>query len=84
MNDKPTPPHVFANHVLKQMIGHSFGDDLVIEYDDYHALRVAFRSMGGLWTEIGAGNIVHLTLLAKIVTAWGQMPERENTSDQVI
>jgi hypothetical protein len=84
MNDKPAPPHIFANHVLKQMIEHAFGDDLVIDYDDYQALRVAFRSMGGLWTEIGNGNIVHLTLLAKVVSAWGQMPEREHTTDQVI
>ena len=84
MTDKPVPPHVFANHVLKQMVEHSFGGDLVIEYDDYHAMRVAFRSLGGLWSEIGAGNIVHLTLLGKVVTAWGQMPERESTTDTVI
>lgn len=84
MNDKPVPPHVFANNVLKQMIEHSFGDELVIEYADYQAMRVAFRSIGGLWTEIGDGNIVHMTLLAKVVTAWGQMPDRKLTSDEVI
>jgi hypothetical protein len=84
MSDKPAPPHHFANNVLKQMIEHSFGDDLLVTYEDYMALRVAFRSLGGLWTEIGDGNIVHLKLLGEVVTAWGQMPDRKHTGDRVI
>jgi len=82
MNDKPKPPLVFANHVLKQMIEHAFGDDIIIRQDDYHALRTAFRWAGGLWNEIGSGNMVHIGLLQKFITAWGNMPERKRTGDQ--
>jgi hypothetical protein len=82
MNDKPKPPLVFANHVLKQMIEHAFGDDMLIRQDDYHALRTAFRWAGGSWTEIGMGNMVHIGLLQKFITAWGNMPERKRTGDQ--
>jgi hypothetical protein len=84
MNDKPTPPHVFANRVLKQIIEHSLGEDIEIEHQDYQALRIAFRYAGGLWDEIIHGNIDHIELLAKIVSAWGQMPGRKHTTDQVI
>ena len=84
MSDKPTPPHVFANHVIKQMISHLFGDTLVITYEDYEALRVAFRSLGGLWIEIGGGNIAHLSLLAKVLTTWGQMPDRKKSGERLI
>jgi hypothetical protein len=82
MNDKPTPPLVFANHVLKQMIEHLLGEDIIIKTADYTALRVAFRSAGGSWTEIGHGNIGHIELLSKFISAWGNMPERERTGDQ--
>lgn len=84
MNDKPTPPHVFANRVLKQVIEHALGEDIVIEYDDYHALRVAFRSCDGNWGAIIAGDIKQIELLSKIVIAWGQMPGRKRTGDRVI
>jgi hypothetical protein len=82
MDDKPKPPLVFANHVLKQMIEHSFGGDIIIKQADYSALRVAFRSAGGSWQEIGHGNMAHISLLGKFVSAWGNMPERERTGDQ--
>lgn len=84
MNDTPIPPHVFANRVLKQMIEHSFGDDLVIEYEDYQALRTAFRAGGGSWSEIVNGNPSHIMLVGKFVTAWGQMPGRRRTENRVI
>lgn len=84
MNDKPLPPHVFANHVLKQMIEHSFGGDLVIEYEDYQVIRTAFRAGGGSWREIANGNPTHIELASKYVSAWGQMPERRSTKDRVV
>jgi hypothetical protein len=84
MNDKPLPPHIFAHNVLKQMIEHSFGNELVIDYADYQALRVAFRGAGGLWGEIAHGNVTHLALLGKIVSAWGMMPDRKRITDRVI
>lgn len=82
MNDKPKPPLVFANHVLKQMIEHGFGGDIIIKQDDYTALRTAFRWAGGSWVEIGLGNMVHIGLLGKFVSAWGNMPGRKRTGDQ--
>ncbi len=82
MNDKPKPPPVFANHVLKQMIEHIFGEDMLIKQDDYHALRTAFRWAGGSWTEVGHGNMKHIELLQRFINAWGQLPERSRTGDQ--
>ena len=82
MNDKPIPPLVFANHVLKQMIEHLFGEDIIIKNADYTALRVAFRWAKGSWEEIGHGNIEQIKLLGKFISAWGNMPERERTGDQ--
>lgn len=82
MNDKPKPPLVFANHLLKQMIEHSFGEDMLIKQDDYHALRTAFRWAGGSWIEVGEGNMVHIGLLQRFISAWGNMPERKRTGDQ--
>jgi hypothetical protein len=82
MNDKPKPPLVFANHVLKQMIEHSLGEDIIIKQSDYQALRTAFRWAGGSWDEITHGNLDHIGLLQKFIVAWGQMPERERTGEQ--
>jgi hypothetical protein len=83
MNDKPKPPPVFANHVLKQMIEHLFGEDMLIKQDDYQALRTVFRASGGLWDEIGHGNLKHIGLLQRFITAWGDMPERERTGQDL-
>jgi hypothetical protein len=82
MNDKPKPPLVFANHVLKQMIEHMFGEDMLIKQADYTALRTAFRWAGGSWIEIGMGSMVHIGLLMKFITAWGNMDERKRTGEQ--
>lgn len=82
MNDKPTPPLVFANHVLKQMIEHLLGEDIIIKHDDYTAIRTAFRFAKGSWDEVVHGNIQQIELLSKFISAWGNMPERERTGDQ--
>ena len=79
MDDKPKPPLVFANHVLKQMIEHSFGGDIIIKQADYSALRVAFRSAGGSWQEIGHGNMAHISLLGKFVSAESMAGSRVKT-----
>lgn len=84
MNDTEAPPLVFANHVLKQLVAHLLGEDMIVEYDDYMALRTVFRWCGGNWALLGEGDIVQLNLLAKIVSAWGQMPERTREGDRLI
>lgn len=84
MNDREKPPSQFANHVIKQMAAHMLTEDMKIEANDYMVMRTAFRSCGGMWTEISAGNIVHLELLKNVVTAWGNMPGREMWSNEAV
>ncbi len=84
MDDREIPPRQFANRVLKQVIQHMLSEDLVIALDDYMAMRVAFRKCGGSWFEVSQGNIVHLELLKKVVTAWGNMPGRKTTQDEEV
>jgi len=84
MNDREIPPKQFANHVLKQVCSHMLADDIVVEPNDYMAMRVAFRSLGGLWSEVAYGDIVHLELLKKVVTAWGNEPGRKHRSEETV
>jgi hypothetical protein len=84
MDSTPAPPKVFANHVLKQLIQHLFGEDMIVRYEDYQALRVVFRHCGGSWASIEAGDLINFELLKKVVSSWGKMPERIRSSDRVI
>lgn len=84
MDDTPKPPLLFANKVISQMVAHLFGGELVIWPDDFIAMRVAFRRLGGLWDQVADGNIVHLQLLSKVVTGWGKLPGRETQEEQVV
>lgn len=84
MDDFPSPPKVFGNHVIKQVVQHMLAEDMILNFDDYQVIRVVFRTLGGLWNQIASGNIIHLELLKKVVTAWGQMPGRQKESDRLI
>jgi len=84
MNDSPDPPRIFANRVIRQLIDHSFGEDLIVDPDDFLTMRTAFRSSGGSWVSIGDGDTSHLDKLKNIVTAWGQMPGRKKHSDRIV
>lgn len=84
MNDQEAPPRQFANHVIRQMATHMLADDIVVELNDYLAIRSVFRSCKGSWVEITQGNIAHLELLKHIVTAWGNMPGRKHSNDEVV
>lgn len=84
MDDAPKPPIYFANHVIQQCVGHLFGDELVVELKDYMALRLVFRKLGGSWEQFQLGDIKQIELLKKVVTAWGQMPDRKKQDDEVI
>jgi hypothetical protein len=84
MDDSPSPPKVFGNHVIKQIVQHMLAEDMLLNFDDYQVIRVVFRTLGGSWSQLAQGNIVHLELLKKVVTAWGQMPGREKESDRLI
>ena len=84
MDDTPDPPKILGNNVIGQIVQHMLSDDMVIDYDDYQAIRVSFRSLGGSWSSIASGDIKDLELLKKVVMAWGQMPERKKHSERVI
>lgn len=79
--DEEKVPRVFANHVLKQMVQHMFGDDLIVERDDFLSLRIVFRRCGGTWTSILGGDLKQIELLKTLVTAWGNMPGRKHQSE---
>ncbi len=84
MNDRPDPPRVFANRVIRQMIDHMLSEDMIAEPDDYITMRTAFRSSGGSWVGIGDGDVEQFDKLKKFVAAWGQMPQRKKHSDRII
>jgi hypothetical protein len=83
-SDREIHPRQFANHVIKQMAAHMLADDMVVEYNDFMVIRIAFRSCGGKWSEICAGDMDQLELLKNVVTAWGNMPGRKHAGDEVI
>jgi hypothetical protein len=84
MDDTSWTPSVFANKVILQFVHHILAEDMVVEPDDYMAIRIVFRKVGGSWDELANGSIVMLELLQKIIAAWGKMPERQHESDRLI
>jgi len=84
VNDRPDPPRVFANRVIRQMIDHMLAEDMIAEPKDYLTMRTAFRAKGGSWSAIGEGSTKDLETLKDIVIEWGQMPDREKESDREI
>ena len=83
MDDRPKPPRVFANKVIKQLIEHMFADGFKVKAQDYDSIRVVFRHLGGSWDELGLGSMRHFQLLQQVVTGWSQLPH-EKKSDRVI
>lgn len=83
MDDRPKPPKIFANRVIRQLIEHMFADDFKIKANDYMAIRVVYRKLGGSWDQLGLGSMKELELLSKVVQGWAQLPH-ERKSDSVI
>ena len=84
MDEPVWSPKVFANKVIFQFVQHLLSEDMIVEPDDYAAIRLVFRQSGGLWDALADGDVVMLELLQKIISAWGQMPERKHDSDTLI
>jgi len=82
--EETTPPLVFANKVIRQMIQHMVSEDMVIDRKDYLAIRVVFRKCGGSWAKFVDGDLPQFKLLKDVITSWGQMPGRQKSSDQLI
>jgi hypothetical protein len=76
MDSAPTPL-AFADRLIRMSVDNSAGADMIILPQDYMALRVTFRKMGGSWEKLGNGDIRHCRLLSEVVRAWSSLPERK-------
>lgn len=81
MDELPSPPILFANRVFQHLVQHLVGEDAIMLPQDYMTMRLVFRTCTGSWERVLTGDIVHLRLLAAIVTAWGAMPGRKRRSE---
>lgn len=77
-------PLQLANRVIRQMVEHSFGADMIVTKDDFMAMRTAFRSLGQSWEKFGDGDLKPIEILSKVVVAWGGMPGRRYRSKEVL
>lgn len=75
------PPLVFANHVIRQTVDHVADEKILVSPQDFTALRVVFRKLGGSWSKLADGDINSSRLLARIVKKWAKMPGRERKSE---
>lgn len=78
-----SPPLVFANRMIRQLIDHLLGSDVIATKDHYLAIRTVFRSLGGSWSQLVSGHIDHVRLLTQIVLGWGGLPGRKREVDEV-
>jgi hypothetical protein len=84
MDDTAWAPRLFANKVIFQFVQHILAEDMVVDPEDFLAIRVVFRWCGGSWAALADGDVVMLELIQKIVSAWGKMDGRKHESDQVV
>lgn len=84
MDEALSQPKVFSNRIIRQLVQHLLAEDMVIDHKDYMAIRVVFRKCGGSWQKFYEGDLTQFELLKAIVTAWGQMPGRQKSSDQLV
>jgi len=77
------PPLVFANRVIRRMVDNFLGDDVIVTKENYLCMRTVFRSQGGSWERVAAGDIEHTRLLSRLVMAWGNLPGRRREVDEV-
>ena len=77
-------PKIFSNHVISQLVNHVWGEDTTMQYDDYMAMRVAFRHKGGSWIAVADGDLSQMDTLRDIVKAWGKMPGRKEESERLL
>lgn len=84
MGEDTPPPLLFANQVISEMVAHTMGEEMLVEYRDYMALRTAFRHCGGTWAGLADGDVRQVDLLRRLVSVWGAMDGRVNTSETLI
>jgi hypothetical protein len=76
-------PLQFSNRVIRQFVDNQFGNEAVMDPNDFSVIRVTFKHCQGLWEQVASGNIVHTNLLSQIVSSWGRQNKNLNveTSD---
>lgn len=77
MDDRPKPPRIFANKVIKQLVSHMFADGPKLKAKDYDAIRVTFRTLKGSWDQLGHGDLKQLELLQQVIAAWAALPREK-------
>jgi hypothetical protein len=78
MDAPPKPPIVLAERLIKQFVDHLVAGAPEIKPDDFMAIRVVFRKCGGNWEKIIHGDIVQVSLLAKIATVWANSASKSS------
>lgn len=67
------PPLEFANRVIRRFIDNLFGDETLVLPQDYIAMRVVFRKLGGSWEKVFEGDT---QLIIQIVQSWGNLKDK--------
>lgn len=81
--DERKAPLLFADRIIRQLVDHMFAEDLVVEPQDYAAIRQVFKWCDGSWERFGSGDMGQNKLLSTIVVGWGKMPGRKHDMEQI-
>jgi hypothetical protein len=79
---KPKPLLLFADRVIRQLVDHMLGENMVVTEQDFKILRQIFKKCSGSWERVWEGDLVHNELLKTVVTSWGLMPGRRQDMER--
>jgi hypothetical protein len=77
VDESRKPPLQFANRVIRRFVDNQLGDEALVLPDDYLKIRLVFRRCRGSWEQVTQGNVVHIHLLSKVVSAWGRLKGKQ-------
>lgn len=78
-----SPPLIFSHRIIRQLVDHLIGEDVITEDQDFLSLRMVFKSRGGSWEKFLNGDIQQNKLLQDIVSAWAQLPGRKRKQETI-
>jgi hypothetical protein len=84
MDEKEDVPKVFANRVIRELVLHMICEGAEIQPEDYMAIRVVFRKLGGDWEAISHGDMKQFDLLKRVVTTWGNRYQPKNKDETLV
>jgi len=70
--DRRPEPLAFANRAIRQFVDNSVGEKCALLKGDYLVIRRVFRRLGGHWEKVVSGDPRHVSLLSRLVKAWGK------------